>query len=277
MIPTGEAIRRIAALLNEADIPDARREARLILAHALGCDASALLGRESVPDDAGTALAIRRARREPLAYITAHREFWSLDLAVSPATLIPRPDTETLIEAALRHAPNRAAVHRVLDLGTGTGALLLASLVEFPAAFGIGVDRVAAAVRLARDNAARLGLARRCAFFIGDWAAALAGRFDLILANPPYIPSRDIETLMPEVAHFEPVTALDGGADGFDAYRRIIPALPALMAPGGVAVVETGIGQHDGIAALARDSGLKTKGYADFAGVPRAIVMTGTG
>ena len=277
MIPTGDAIARIAAMLDGAGIPDARREARLILAHALGCDAAALWSRDSVPDGAGLALATRRAAHEPLAYITGHREFWSLDLAVSPATLIPRPDTETLIEAALRHRPDRTRVRRSLDLGTGTGALLLAALVEFPAAFGIGVDRAPAAVFLARDNAARLGLADRATFFAGDWGEALAGQFDLILANPPYIRSGDIASLMPEVARHEPVSALDGGSDGLDAYRRIIADLPGRMAPGGIAIIEAGAGQHDAIAALARSSGLEATGYADLAGVTRAIVMTQMG
>lgn len=276
MIPLGEAIARIAAMLEAAGIPGARREARLILAHALGCDVGALWSRDAVPDGAGLAFAARRAAREPLAYITGHREFWSLDLAVSPATLIPRPDTETLIEAALRHCPDRVRVRRILDLGTGTGALLLAALVEFPGAFGIGVDRVPAAASLARDNAARLGLADRTAFFAGDWGDALAGQFDLILANPPYIRSDDIASLMPEVTRHEPVLALDGGPDGLDAYRRIIAALPGQMAPGGIAIVESGAGQYDEIAALARTCALETDGHADLAGVPRAIVMTRT-
>lgn len=276
MIATAAAIARIAAMLTGAGIADARREARLILAHELGCDAATLWSRDAVPDGAGLALAARRAAHEPLAYITGHREFWSLDLAVSPATLIPRPDSETLIEAALRHRPDRTLVRRILDLGTGTGALLLAALVEFPAAFGIGVDRAPAAAALARDNAMRLGLAERAGFFAGDWGDALAGRFDLILANPPYIRSGDIASLMPEVACHEPLSALDGGPDGLDAYRRIIADLPGRMAPGGIAIIEAGMGQDAAIAALARAGALEVQGHADLAGVTRAVVMTRT-
>ena len=277
MIPTGAAIARIAAMLDDAGIADARREARLILAHALKCDIASLWSRDSVPDDAGVALAARRAAHEPLAYITGHREFWSLDLVVSPATLIPRPDTETLIEAALRHRPDRERVRRILDLGTGTGALLLASLTEFPAAFGIGVDDSPAAAALARDNAARLGLADRAAFFVGNWGDSLATRFDLILANPPYIRSSDMASLMPDVALHEPASALDGGPDGLDAYRRIIAGLPGQMAPGGIAILESGAGQQDEIAALACACGFVVKGHADLASVIRAIVMTKAG
>ncbi len=169
----------------------------------------------------------RAARRgEPLAYILGYREFWSLRFAVSPTTLIPRPESETLIEArwAFRVHPE---ARRILDLGTGTGCLLIAALTEFPEAFGVGVDRSPDAVRLARDNAVRLGVAGRAGFMCGDWGEALTGRFDLVLSNPPYVESGVIPGLMPEVARFEPRAALDGGPDGLDAYRRLIPALSA--------------------------------------------------
>jgi release factor glutamine methyltransferase len=218
--------------------------------------------------------ARRRATREPLAYITGHREFWSLELAVSPATLIPRPDSETLIEAALHHRPDRARVRTVLDLGTGTGALLLAALSAFDGAFGIGTDRIAAATALARANPRHLGFGARCGFLVADWTAPLAGSFDLILSNPPYIPSPALAGLMPDVARFEPVSALDGGVDGFDAYRCIIAELPRLLAPAGIAIIEAGIGQAAGIAGLAAAAGLAAVSHADLAGVPRAIVMS---
>ncbi|MGC9270337.1 peptide chain release factor N(5)-glutamine methyltransferase [Acidiphilium sp.] len=274
MIPLAQALATIAATLERAGIPEPRREARLILAHALGCTQAGLLTRDHVPPTAGHDLAARRAAHEPLAYITGRREFWSLDLAVSPATLIPRPDSETLIEAALHHRPARARVRAILDLGTGTGALLLAALTEFPDAHGIGTDRVPQAAALARRNARDLGLAARSAFLVADWAAPIAQRFDLILSNPPYIPSAIIRTLMPDVALFEPTAALDGGADGLAAYRAIIADLPRLLAPGGLAILEAGIAQAEPIAALAASHNLAALSHPDLAGVPRAVVIT---
>lgn len=276
MIATREALARLRGMLAAAGVENPAREARLILAHAIGCDQAGLLTRDEVPEDAGLVLATRRAFREPLAHITGKREFWSLNLAVSPDTLIPRPDSETLIEAAISRRPDRAA-RRILDLGTGTGALLLAILTEFPKAFGIGLDLAPAAAALARANAHTLGLASRAAFFAGDWAAALEGRFDIVLANPPYIPHAEIAALEPEVAACEPQMALDGGADGFDAYRALIADLPRLLAPGGIAVFEAGIGQAEGIMRLADAQGLDAASHADLAGVPRAIVMSAAG
>lgn len=273
MIATPAALARLTAILAAGDIEAPSREARLILAHALGCDAAALWARDVVPLEPALALATRRAAGEPLAYITGRREFWSLDLAVTPATLIPRPDTETLIEAALRRCPDRSRIKTILDLGTGTGALLLAALSEFPDATGLGIDSIPEAAALARANADRLGFGTRARFFAGDWAEAITRRFDLILANPPYIPHADIATLMREVAAHEPLSALDGGIDGMVAYRRIIADLPRLLAPEGVAIIEAGIGQAEAIIALAAHHGLAAASHADLAGVPRAIVM----
>lgn len=273
MIPTTEALRELGRILAAGGVENPTREARLILAHALGVDLAALWALDEVDPEPAFALARRRAAREPLAYITGAKGFWSLDLAVSPATLIPRPDTETLIEAALRHRPDRSKIRTILDLGTGTGALLLAALAEYPDAFGLGIDRVPEACALARANAARTGLASRAAFCCGDWADALAARFDLILANPPYIPSADIPGLMAEVAAHEPASALDGGADGFDAYRRIVADLPRLLAPGGLAILEAGIGQAAPLAALAAAHGLDATAEPDLAGIPRAVIM----
>ena len=181
-----------AALLRAAGIDNPRLDARLLLAHALGVSPAELIRDSHLPADPATydRLLARRAAHEPLAYILGHREFWSLRFAVSPATLIPRPESETLIEAALAAFADRRPPGRILDLGTGTGCLLLSALHEFPGAFGVGVDRSAAAARLAAANAAALGLADRAAFLCGDWAAALAARFDLVLCNPPYIPTR---------------------------------------------------------------------------------------
>jgi release factor glutamine methyltransferase len=269
--------------LRAAAIEAPRLEARLLLAHAMECRQEDLLRdpRAAVLPAAATRfddLLRRRLDHAPVAHLLGAQEFWSLPFAVSPATLIPRADSETLIEAALeafdQHPQGRAAVHRVLDLGTGTGCLLLAALSEFPAATGLGLDRVPAAAALARDNAARLGLAGRAAFAVADWAAPIAGRYDLILSNPPYIESAIIPGLMPEVARHEPASALDGGADGLDAYRAIVAALPRLLAPGGRAVLELGQGQQAAVEAIAAAQGLRGLGCrADLGGVPRALVL----
>jgi release factor glutamine methyltransferase len=265
------ALRRGAALLRDAGIENPAREARLLLTHALGRPPGDLLLNRSEPVEAAAfdALLIRRARREPMAYILGRQGFWSLDFQVSRATLIPRADSETIVEAALGLPPPR----RVLDLGTGTGCLLLAVLSERPDAFGVGVDLSPDAARLARANASALGLQARAAFLCGDWAAALAGRFDLVLSNPPYIETPAIPTLMPEVACHEPPRALDGGADGLDAYRAIIAALPDLLTPTGAAVLELGMGQGPAVAAMARQIGFATRTHPDLAGIVRAIVI----
>ncbi|MDE2007906.1 MAG: peptide chain release factor N(5)-glutamine methyltransferase [Rhodospirillales bacterium] len=264
-----------AALLAEAGVDSPRLDARLLLAHALGLAPSALLADLDAPAAAPGygGLIARRAAREPLALILGHREFWSLDLLVSPASLIPRPESETLIEAALAAFAGAAPPARILDLGTGTGALLLAALVEFPAAFGIGLDRAPEAAALARRNAARLGLGLRAAFLAGEWGEALAGGFDLVLANPPYIPRAEIAALMPEVARFEPAGALDGGPDGLDAYRAILGGLGALLTARGVAVLELGQGQEAAVAMLAAARGFAGTARRDLAGIPRALVL----
>jgi release factor glutamine methyltransferase len=245
----------------------------------LGTSEEALLRdpRAAVPADKAAhfaALLARRVAHEPFAYLTGRVGFWTLDLEVSPATLIPRADSESLIEAALEACPDQGAALRVLDLGTGTGALLLAVLSEFPAAQGIGLDLKPEAAALAARNAARLGLAGRARFLAGDWATALSGRFDLVLCNPPYIESAAIPGLMPEVARHEPASALNGGADGLAAYRHIIADLPRLLVPRGVAVLELGQGQQAAVEALARAAGLTPEACrADLGGVPRALVL----
>lgn len=213
------------------------------------------------------ALVARRAAHEPVAYLTGHRAFWSLNLAVTPAVLIPRPDSETLIVVALAQAPD---ARRILDLGTGSGALLLAALIDRPSAFGIGVDRSAAALAVARANAAAHGLADRSAFLVGDWATALTGRFDLILANPPYV--RADADLAAGLA-YEPAAALFAGNDGLDAYRALIPDLPRLLTPSGLAVVEIGHDQAHPVCALALQAGLSTAIAQDLAGRDRALAL----
>jgi release factor glutamine methyltransferase len=261
--------------LRLAGIDNPRLEARLLLAHVLGTSQAELLRDRSaqVEPNIFAILIYRRAAREPLALILGKREFWSLNIAVSSATLIPRPDSETLIEAAVAAFADRPPPARVLDLGTGTGCLLLAALAEFPASFGIGVDRAPAAVVLAADNASRLGMAERAAFLRGDWADALNARFDLILCNPPYIPSAAIAGLMPEVARHEPRSALDGGADGLDVYRCLLPDLHRLLSTQGVAVVELGAGQAGAVAKMAQDAGFATAQRQDLSGIARALVL----
>lgn len=265
--------------LRAAAIENPRLEARILLAHALGTTQDALLRepRAAVPEAAATRFRAALAARldaTPVAHILGHQGFWTLDLAVSPATLIPRADSEALVEAALEAFPDPGAELRVLDLGTGTGCLLLAVLAERPRAFGVGVDLVPAAAALAAANAARNGLAHRAAFLAGDWAGALVGRFDLVLSNPPYIESATIPALMPEVARHEPTSALDGGPDGLDAYRLLVACLPGLLAPGGAAVLELGAGQRPAVEGLARAAGLVPVGCRrDLGGIERALVL----
>ncbi len=274
-----EAIAYGATRLRAAGIETPRLEARLLLAQATGMTPEALIGElHATAETSGyEKLLQRREAREPLALILGCREFWSMEFAVSDATLVPRPESEALIEAACTAFPDRARVpRRILDLGTGTGCLLLAALAEFPTSFGVGLDLSPAAVSLARRNAAMLGFGNRAAFVVADWASPLGAQFDLVIANPPYVATPEIARLMPEVALHEPCTALDGGMDGLDAYRELVPALPALLAAGGVAVLEIGSGQAEGVATLATNAGFTTSVVPDMAGTSRAIVLRNT-
>jgi release factor glutamine methyltransferase len=196
-----------------------------------------------------------------------------MDFEVSPATLIPRPDSETLIEAALSAFANRPPPRTILDLGTGTGCLLLALLHEFPAAFGIGLDLGLDAAALAKRNAIRHGLLDQSAFVVGDWTNPLCGCFDLIVCNPPYIAGPEIENLMPEVACHEPRRALDGGADGYDAYRIILPALKQYLASDGMGILELGVGQASYVTVLVRQFGMDASLCLDLSQIPRAIIV----
>ncbi len=249
-----DAINEGAKRLRAAGIDGARLEARLLLAHALGISPEAVLRDQELATQTGPyeALLARRELREPLALILGRREFWSMEFAVSPATLIPRPESETLIEAA-RAAFAGGGPRRILDLGTGSGCLLVAALREFPQACGIGIDVVPAAVDLAIRNAAMHKMERRAAFLCGNWATAVSARFDLVLANPPYIATGDLASLMPDVSRYEPQRALDGGKDGLAAYRAILGRLPDLLETSGVAVLELGAGQAEAVSALAID------------------------
>lgn len=270
MISVPLALAAITARLKAAGIEEPRREARLILAAALGTNAAGLMALDVVDETLYEPLVARRAAREPLAYITGRKEFWGLELAVSPATLIPRPDTETLVETALESG---VTPRLVLDLGTGTGCLLLAVLHEFVSAFGVGVDINPAAAALAQRNAEALGLSARAAFLAGNWADSLAQKFDLVLSNPPYIEHADLESLMPEVQNFEPGSALDGGADGLAAYRAIIAALPRILAPDGLAILELGAGQAISVGELAAAAGFAIEFRRDLAGIERAAAL----
>lgn len=250
-----------------------RLDAELLMAHALGITREALLlgHLDDAMPPGFAALLSRRLAHEPVAYITGTRAFWTIDLHVGPGVLIPRPDSETLIEAAITHF-TRQFPATILDLGTGPGSLLLAALSEWPGARGLGVDVSDAALDYARRNAAALGMAERAQFVRGDWAAGLAGPFDLILCNPPYV---GIDEVLPEeVRAFEPCGALFAGTDGLDDYRLIAPQLKPLLAPGGAAILEIGHTQSQPVTDLLMSQGFSVALARDLAGRPRALVAT---
>jgi release factor glutamine methyltransferase len=264
--------------LRDANIENPRAEARLLLEHATAQSREALIGHPERVLRAGEARAFRallrrRTKCEPMAYIRGEKEFWSLPFKVTPDVLIPRPDSECLIEAALREVPDRDAPLRVLDLGTGSGCLLLALLSERPRATGIGVDASEKALAVARANAVQLGLGGRAHFVCADWQSAIRGTFDVILANPPYIVDEEIAGLAPDVAQFEPRAALSGGADGFAAYRLILRDLVTILAEDGIAILEIGVGQAQSVDRIAVAAGLAPAGLAhDLAGHERGVL-----
>ena len=263
-----DAAQQLAAV---SDTP--RLDAELLMAHALGVERQAVLldpSRFTVPERFAELVA-RRMKREPVAYILGYRDFWTVRIGVGPGVLIPRPDSETLIEAAVSHFGTNGPA-RILDLGTGPGTLLFAALSEWPAATGIGVDASAIALEYAKNNASALGLERRAELISGDWTANIAGPFDLILCNPPYI--ADTEALMPDVADHEPPGALFAGGDGLDDYRRIIPDLPRILAPQGAAILEIGATQHMLVKELAEAAGFVVACRQDLAGRDRALSLT---
>jgi release factor glutamine methyltransferase len=213
----------------------------------------------------------RRKEGEPVAYITGRRAFWTIELDVGPGALVPRPDSETLIEAAAAHF-GEDGPRRILDLGTGPGTLLLAALAEWPGSTGLGIDASEAALAYARRNAERLGLSRRAAFRLGDWTEGLAGRFDLILCNPPYVETGAV--LPRDVAEWEPAQALFAGPDGLADYRRLAPALPPPLAPGGIACIELGAGQYAAVAPFFRAAGFAVASRNDLGGIERCLIAT---
>jgi release factor glutamine methyltransferase len=272
-----EAFRRLVETFRDLNFDEPAREARLTLCAACGLAPAAMI---AAPDErlgpAASRLgefAFRRAGGEPLSKIVGRREFWGLPLFISRDVLDPRPETETIVEAAVAlFADRRAEPIRVLDLGAGSGALLCALLAEFPAARGLGVDRSEEAAAVARANVEACGLAQRADVRVGDWTDGVDGPFDLIVSNPPYVPSGEIADLPREVRDHDPRAALDGGADGLDALRAIIPASAALLSPNGRLIVEVGAGQARSVLAMAGEAGFRDVAtWRDFAGVERAV------
>jgi len=282
----GEAVHLIAEQLEAAGIDTARLDARILVAHAMEVESARIFGYpETVLTDGQsqrlTEVSTRRIGREPLARIVGEKEFWSLTFKVSEETLIPRPETETLVECVLEHISDKAAPLNILDLGTGSGCLLLALLHEIESATGIGVDMSDDALKTAGENAISLGLDARVQFQKNDWCHGLGQTFpegfDLIVSNPPYIPNDEIPGLEPEVAVFEPYAALAGGEDGLDAYRNLVMASTGLLASGGVLGFEVGRTQAEQVRDLGIAAGL---GFVeireDLAGITRCVLFSGT-
>lgn len=275
------ARRALAAKLRTQPIDSAEIDARLLVGAALDLDLAGLIAAAARPVTKDESIRLdsfaqRRLAGEPVARILGFKEFWGLPLQLSPATLVPRPDTETVVELALEiwHGePHPNPRPRVADIGTGSGAILLALLSEMPEAEGVGTDISLAALRIASGNATRLGFTPRAAFVVCNYVAALSGGFDLMVSNPPYIPSAEIAGLAGEVRDYDPPGALDGGIDGLDAYRALIPEAARLLAPGGTLIVEAGLGQSGPIREIMTAAGLTPERppKADLAGIPRAV------
>jgi release factor glutamine methyltransferase len=251
----GVARRSLVRALAKGGIESAQIDARVLLCVALGIDHVALVRNPDCPLGPGAAtvasFAARRLKREPVSRIIGHRDFWRARFKIGPAVLDPRPATETLIEAVLDHAARSPQENwRILDLGTGSGAILCSLLQSLPGAYGVGIDISRGACAIARDNLAALGLARHGLIVQGDWTRALRGPFDVIVSNPPYVARGEIARLAPEIRDHDPRLALDGGEDGLVAYREIIPASRDLLAPGGLIALEVGAGQHTAVESL---------------------------
>ena len=272
----GDHVARVTGRLNAAGIDGPRREARLLLAHTFGKSVEWLLAHDDELIETPTPFenAVRRREaREPLSHILGEREFWGLRFQVNASVLDPRPDSETLVAAVLAQYPEPDTVVKIADLGTGSGCLLLSILSERPGAEGVGVDISESALSIARENAQRFGLAARANFNQSDWDSCLDGTFDIVVSNPPYIPTTAIDDLAPEVARFEPHSALDGGADGLNAYRHIAAALPQILKPNGHVALEIGQGQDASVTRILRDGGIRIVGLEkDLAGIPRCIL-----
>jgi release factor glutamine methyltransferase len=274
----GSALAEAEARLAAAGIEFARRDARLLLALALDKPADELSregARLSERQAAKlSALVNRRAAREPYAFIAGHREFWSLDFEVGPGVLVPRPETETLIEELGRTLGDQRRRHlAICDFGTGSGCLLIAALIEFPKATGLGLDNSPEALRWARRNVEKHCLFDRATLRHQDWTDEMTDQFDVILSNPPYIRHQDVMALAPEVARYEPSSALDGGGDGLEAFRSLAPRIARTLRQDGVAFLEIGAGQFEGVKDVLQNSGLKVERIVkDLAGIGRCIV-----
>ena len=275
-----EALNLLAQAFRTAGIEDADVDARLLVGQALHLDRARLIAQsdrilEAREINVISALAARRLKREPVSRILGQKEFWSIALAITPDVLVPRPETETVVEGALDFVVRgglRMEKLRILDIGTGSGALLLALLRELPNATGTGTDISTGALKVARENAARCGVEGRCTFVVCDIASVVEGPFDLLVSNPPYIAHNEITSLAPEVKNYDPTVALDGGDDGLAAYRAIAADAKRLLAPGARMFVELGAGQEAAVRDLFTNVGL-TAGIArtDLAGIPRVL------
>ena len=274
-----EALRELRRTLGEAGFETAALDARLLLLEALGISATELITGPEVlltPDQAETLAAFteRRLNHEPVARIIGEREFWGLPFRLSPETLVPRPDTETLVETALDLLPDRQAPLRIVDFGTGSGCILVALLHELPQATGLGIDLSFGALVTARANAAGNQVGNRCHFTLSRWADAISGRFDLIVSNPPYIASGVIPGLDQEVREHDPRLALDGGPDGLEPYRILLAEAERLLAPKGLLVVEIGYDQAEALSHMAKLHGLEILRIAhDLSNNPRCVAM----
>jgi release factor glutamine methyltransferase len=280
-ITFGDLRRGATQMLREANIESPETDARLLLLHATKFDAAKLISVESDVASEGLIAAYdrllsRRISGVPVARILGEKEFWSLRFALGADTLVPRPETETIVEAALAEIQEKQTKLSILDLGTGTGAILAALLSELPNATGVAVDKSESALRVARQNFRNLSLYGRVSCVCGDWANAIRGTFDLVVTNPPYIASKELALLSPEVRDHDPLLALEAGADGLDAYRVIVNQLRERLVERGIAVLELGQGQEEAVSDLVHATGtLKVAGAArkDLAGIARALVI----
>jgi release factor glutamine methyltransferase len=279
-VSVSEALHHVVQSFRTGGVEEAEADARVLIGHALHLDRARLIVQSERILEARevtviSALATRRLRREPVSRIVGQKEFWSLPISVTPDVLVPRPETETVVEAALDFVIRsglRLEKLRVLDIGTGSGVLLLALLNELKNAIGTGTDVSSAALDVASANAARCRLDSRCNFVVCNIATGVEGPFDLIVSNPPYIAHDEIETLAPEVRDYDPQVALDGGQDGLDAYRRIAADAKRILAPGGRLFVELGAGQDEPVRALFTKAGLSPGiPRRDLAGIPRVL------
>ena len=274
----GTFLTALTARFSQAGIDSPRLDARVLVGHVLGIDPSMLFARSDmeIDDDQYNrieAFAQRRLAREPVARIVGSREFWSMNFDVTPDVLDPRADTETLVSAIVALRPSFPGPVRILDLGTGTGCILLAILSAWPEASGVGVDISPQAVDVAANNATRLGFANRATFRTGSWCEGLTETFDIVVSNPPYISTDDFLRLQPDVKNFDPPTALKGGADGLDAYRVLLPAARKVLKSGGKIGLEFGSGQEKAVTKLALENGFGNAAeYRDLAGIVRCVV-----